>query len=304
MKIEDYRRPYIPVETSPVNLYEISLSSADGKDQNILNKYQDKVTLVFNVAAGCGNIPQHASLELLNKRYKDVPDFNILAIVVDDFVCHGYPEFQNGLQNYIDTNKMTITPGQLSEKYARENWNVTYSFSELTNGRHDKHSYSEDYIPGSVNIQEQHPLWSYLTGAYAADLNENGVPYHNEVIPWSLALDNGHTPVPEGKRSFAPLTGNFQKFLIARDGRRFKRYGNGFLLGERNELNEPFPWNDEKYTEDGRQDYRPKHISLPIKDSPDSFFDNEGNSMLELKRLGVEISLASISEDIDEFLRD
>ena len=122
MKTQDSERPIAEAEWSdvvlPISIYDIQLSSADGKKSDILSSRKGKVTLLFNVAAGCGNIPQHSVIEELNQRYRDEPDFDILAIVVDDFVCHGYQEFQDGLQAYIDKNNLDLTAGQVSEKYA------------------------------------------------------------------------------------------------------------------------------------------------------------------------------------------
>jgi glutathione peroxidase-family protein len=271
----------------PISVYDIKISSADMKNPDILSEQKGKVTLLFNVAAGCGNIPQHSVIEQLNQKYSEESDFSIIAVTVDDFVCHGYPEFQNGLQAYIEENDLNLTPGQLAKKYAEEHFGTTYEFTELTNGRHDKHTYDENYVPGSVKLQEQHELWKYLTGAFSADIAENGVPYHDEEISWSYA-----EPVkkPENAKSFAPLRGNFEKFLISRDGRRIKRYANGFLLGERGVTNETFPWVEERYKADGRRDHTPK-----VSDDGEKWPSSK-------QRFGIGISLEIISRDIDTYL--
>lgn len=271
----------------PISIYEIELRSADGLRSSILSERKGKVTLIFNVAAGCGNIPQHSVIEELNQKYKNEKDFDIIAVVVDDFVCHGYPEFQDGLDAYIEDNEIDLTPGQVSEKYAKDNFGVTYQFSELTNGRHDKHTYSCDYVPGKEKIQEQHPLWYYLTGAYSADVQENGVPYHLEEVPWS----NVRNEIPKGKIGFPPLRGNFEKFLIDRSGRRVKRFSNGFLLGERDPSNNMFPWLEELYLDDGRRDHRPKAST-----------DDACPWPTPKQRYGIDVSLEIISRDIDTYL--
>jgi glutathione peroxidase-family protein len=271
----------------PVCIYDIQVASSDGLNPHILQNRKGKVTLLFNVAAGCGNIPQHSVLEQLNQKYSAEPDFSIIAVTVDDFVCHGYPEFQNGLDSFIKENNLDITPGQLAKKYAEENFGTTYEFTELTNGRHDKHTYDESYVPGSIKLQDQHELWKYLTGAFSADMSNNGVPYHDEEISWSYA-----EPVkkPENAKSFAPLRGNFEKFLISRDGKRIKRYANGFLLGERGVTNETFPWVEEHYKPDGRRDHSPK-VSEDGEKWPSS-----------KQKFGIGISLEIISRDIDCYL--
>jgi glutathione peroxidase-family protein len=274
----------------PSSVYDVKLASCDETVEDILGPLRNKVTLLFNVAAGCGNIPQHHSLQLLHERYADNPDFNILAVVVDDFVCHGYPEFQNGLQSYIDQNNLTLKPGELARDYAVENFKVSYPFSQLTAGRYDKHTYSPDYVPGQ-KLQEQHPLWNLLTGAWEADTDENGVPYHLEEIPWSV----GRVPHPEGVKGHVPLTGNFDKFLISRDGRKVRRYANGFLLGERDWFGNTFPWIEERYQDNGLRDYRPNQLTSESDAA-------EGSWPTAIQRKGIDLSIELLSADIDKFL--
>lgn len=290
----------------PISIYDVKISSSDGKQSDILSKYKGKVTLVFNVAAGCGNIPQHSVIEELNRMYKDNPDFNIVAVVVDDFVCHGYPEFQKGLSHYIEENNLEMTPGEVAKEYAEKHFGTTYEFSELTNGRFDKHTYDSTYVPGKEKTQEQHTLWWYLTGAYKADLQSNGVPYHNEVIPWSYAEEmdeTGQLKTPKEIRGFNPLRGNFEKFLIDKTGTKIKRYANGFLLGERNINGQTFPWIEETWTEDGRRNHNPK--TDPAKDEgaePYKAYNGEHSWPNVLQRRGIEVSLEIIRRDIEEFL--
>ena len=279
----------------PKSIYDIKISSADGTDSDILSKQKGKVTLLFNVAAGCGNIPQHGVIEELNQIYKNEPNFSIIAVTVDDFMCHGYPEFQNGLQKHIDDNKLNIKPGQLAKKYAIEHFNTTFEFTELINGRHDKHTYEETFAPGTVKQQEQHELWKYLTQAFEADLQPNGVPYNLEEVPWSKAKPADTT----GRKNFNPLTGNFTKFLIDKTGTKALRYSNGFLLGERKIGGDTFPWYPEKFQVDGRKDHNPK--TTDDEDTPTNML---GSFPSPLQRFGIDVSLKIISRDIDEYLKN
>lgn len=282
----------------PISIYDLELTSAGGLKSDLLSKRKGKVTLIFNVAAGCGNIPQHSIIEELNQKYKNEDDFSILAVVVDDFTCHGYPEFKNGIKSYIDENKLDMTPGQVASKYAVDHFGVTYEFSELTNGRYDKHRYEPSFIPGLVKEQEQHTLWHYLTGAYEADINENGLPFHDEEVPWSdFKLLNS-----EGKKSFPPLRGNFEKFLIDRTGTKAKRYANGFLLGERDYLGATFPWVIEKYQENGKRDWNP--INTKLENQEPTPKGQKTSWPTKEQRMGMDMSLDLISKDIDNYLNN
>jgi len=286
----------------PFSIYDISLSSASGKETNILSSQKGKVTLLFNVAAGCGNIPQHNVLEEINQIYKNDDNFSILAVVVDDFACHGYPEFQNGIQAYIDENALNCTVGEASEEYAQKHFNVTYEFSELTNGRHDKHRYDADFVPGLVKEQEQHILWSYLTGAHHATMCENGIPANNELVTWSNVKEK-HVAV--GAMTFSPLTGNFTKFLVDKTGTRVKRYQNGFLLGERGIDGTMFPWRKEKYQPDGRRDHNPDHSrKLGWETLPPRTAGVGQTWPNMIQRAGADVSISLMLRDINAYLAD
>jgi len=273
----------------PVSLYDIPIASADGRNKDILAGRKGKVTLVFNVAAGCGNIPQHGIIEQLNQRYRNESDFDIIAVVVDDFQCHGYKEFQDGIASYCQVNGLDMSVGEFAKNYAEENFGTTFEFTELTNARVDKVSYESDFIPNTNITQTQNALWFYLTESYKATLNELGVPYTGEVVPWG----NGSEVVPDGVKLAHPITGNFTKFLIDRTGTKTKRYSNGFLLGERDVSGEIYPWLEEKYLDDGQKDWKP--VLAPKED---------GKVWIEpaLKERGVDLSLDIISMDIDNYL--
>ena len=273
----------------PISLYDIPIASSDGKVQDILANRKGKVTLVFNVAAGCGNIPQHGIIEKLNQRYKDEPDFDIIAIVVDDFQCHGYKEFQDGIASYCTVNDIDMSVGEFAKKYAEENFGTTFEFSELTNGRVDKVTYESDFVPNTEVTQTQNTLWYYLTEGYNATLNKLGVPYTGESVPWSGISED----VPKDAKCAIPITGNFTKFLIDRTGTKTKRYSNGFLLGERDVFGEIYPWLEEKLLEDGRKDWNP---FLGVKEDGEPWIDPQ------VKDKGVDVSLDLISLDIDEYL--
>jgi glutathione peroxidase-family protein len=272
----------------PVSLYDIPIASADGRNKDILAGRKGKVTLVFNVAAGCGNIPQHGIIEQLNQRYRNESDFDIIAVVVDDFQCHGYKEFQDGIASYCQVNGLDMSVGEFAKNYAEENFGTTFEFTELTNARVDKVTYESDFVPNTNVTQTQNALWYYLTEGYRATLNESGVPYTGEMVPWSSGYEN----VPYGSATANPITGNFTKFLIDRTGTKTKRYSNGFLLGERDVDGAIYPWINEKLLENGDKDWKPVVTN------------NDGEPWIEqsVQMDGVALSLDIISRDIDSYL--
>tara|TARA_B110001454_G_scaffold133877_1_gene124639 strand:- start:44 stop:1231 length:1188 start_codon:yes stop_codon:yes gene_type:complete len=300
-----------PVDTP--SAYDFEIASADGTNPDILADCIGKVTLVFNIAGGCGNYPQLVGLKALDDHYKDEPDFQMKAIVVDDFTCHGYGEFNDGLEAFAqnentDESYRELGAGQISEKYARENYDVEFEFSECINGRFDKHVYDPEWRPGGQYQQEMHPFWQNLVGCTDLPRDENNLPHHQEASPWSAEPQE----IDMSQPGFFGLQGNFEKFLIGRDGKTIRRYANGFLLGERQSDGRYFSW------------WR-KNQDVPEPDPSDSegmatWFDEDGKIRPEvaeehhldedgrvrypspMQERGIEISLDLLCEDIDNML--
>lgn len=282
-----------PIEyTLDTSIYENALIEA-GTTNNLFNNRLGKVSLLFNVAAGCGNIPQHQHLEKVHQHYLQNDQFDVIAVVVDDFVCHGYPEYSKGLQNYIDENNLDLTPGQLSKKYGVDNYNTTYAYSELTVSRIDKHVYDPSWVPSGSVQQEPDNLWKLLTGYTTATLRSDGIPFHDEYVPWvdqptGPPCNNESNP-PLGRRAVTPLSGNFTKFLVDKTGTRIKRFGNGFLLGERDVLNEPFPWWPGGVLDNGKPSHLPRSMTTADID-------------VRNKEFGVQLSFEIMCAHIDQYL--
>ena len=290
------------------NLYDYKISSADGENPDILDDCKGKVTLVFNIAAGCGNYPQMIALKALDEHYENEDDFQIRAIVVDDFTCHGYGEFNDGLEAFADNEEtgayQNLTPGQIAEKYAQNNYGVKFQFSELTNGRFDKHVYDPEWKPGAQYEQEMHPFWQDLVECADLPRDENNLPHHHEASPWSAEPQE----IDTSKTGFTGLQGNFEKFLIGRDGKRSRRYANGFLLGERNTDGQFFSWwkeNQEVKTPDWND---PEWFGEDGKILPEvakaNYIDENGQIIYPnaQQERGIEESLAIICKDIDHLL--
>ena len=284
--------------------YDFKIASADGDNPDILDDCKGKVTLVFNISAGCGNYPQMIALKALDEHYKDEDDFQMKAIVVDDFTCHGYGEFNDGLEAFADNEKTGeykgLTPGQIAQKYAKNNYGVDFQFSELTNGRFDKHVYDPKWKPGAQYEQEMHPFWQHMVGCDLLPRDENNLPHHYEESPWS----DDPQPIDTSKPGFSGLQGNFEKFLVSRDGKSVTRYANGFLLGERDPKGKFFDWWDENqevnipkesYDADG-QLLPEVRKALNLDESGQSMYPNP------MQRHGITESLAILCAHIDDLL--
>jgi glutathione peroxidase-family protein len=266
------------LHTRNKSLYDFKIGSADGTTKDIFADCKGKVTLLFNCAAGCGNIPQHSVLRRLDELHGDSPDFKIQAMTVDDFTCHGYVEYAGGLDKYIDDNDLDLTPGMVAQNYATDNYGVKYKFSELTNGRFDKHTYDPKWVPGGQYEQEPHDFWKFLLGSDTIDRDENNLPNHWEISPWSETEQQIDKSVP----GFIGLQANFEKFLIDRTGTRFVRYSSSFLLGERDRVGEPLSW------------WKP--------DLDDPRYDDQWPN--EMQGFGIDWSLHQISRDINAMLTE
>jgi glutathione peroxidase len=109
------------------SIYDIPLKSWDGED-DFLSKYKDKVSLVVNVTANCGNAPQLGILEKIYQSYKD-RGFEVIAIPTNDYCGPGvtYDEWEDGISCADD-----------ARVYARDTYQVTYDFSEMITSAVDK----------------------------------------------------------------------------------------------------------------------------------------------------------------------
>lgn len=72
----------VPMEPGP-SVLAFTLPDIDGKDRP-LSGYRGQVLLMVNVASRCGNTPQYAALESLQRRYGS-RGFRVLAFPSNDF---------------------------------------------------------------------------------------------------------------------------------------------------------------------------------------------------------------------------
>lgn len=125
---------YVAEEVQNKSIYEIKLSSADGKNNDVLSQYLGKVTLIINTTGHCGNAPQFGVIEEIYQKYKDM-GFEVLAVPTNDYCGPGvtYGIYEDG-----------IFDGAMSEEYGKKEWGVTYAFTELVVSREARDEDSKD----------------------------------------------------------------------------------------------------------------------------------------------------------------
>jgi len=194
------------------SIYDVNLKSAEGNDY-FLDQYKGKVTLLVNTTVGCGNANQLEVLQWLQEKYNS-EDFEIIAIPTNDYCGVG-----------ITSGKWAkgITCGLDSKNYGEEVYGVTFKYSEMINScPNDLVSPTVGSAPGHNGLGEPygepHELYK-LIAEQMINVKENkknlGIKDKSDYISPDLnsGFDNG---VQQG--------GNFEKYLIDRDGYIHKHY--------------------------------------------------------------------------------
>jgi glutathione peroxidase len=179
------------------SFYDISLKSADGED-NFLKEFEGKVTLVINVTGECGNAPQYGVIEDLYQEYKN-EGFEVLAVPTNDYCGAGltYGEHVYGCEDAKGARKFGI------DKY-----NVTYKFSELVESNPGPGEIIPG-LPGKYGVVKPHAIYKWL--GFQGSKNKN-------------TKNNG---------TF--MSGNFEKYLVDRNGKLVAYFRNGDLLNQNQE---------------------------------------------------------------------
>ena len=141
----------------PMNVHSHTVQDIEGRDVD-LSSYEGKVLLIVNTASKCGYTPQYEGLQEIHEMYAD-----------EGFAVLGFPANNFGEQE----------PGSNEEilEFCQTQYSVKFPmFSKV-----------------SVKGDDQHPLFSYLTGE--GDNEDMGT------INW-----------------------NFEKFLIDKEGNLVKRF--------------------------------------------------------------------------------
>lgn len=156
------------VETFSDNIYKIPIDSLDG-DQNMLEDYKGKVTMIVNVTGECANSAQYNIIQDLYDEYKD-KGFEVIATPSTDFCQDAYGEFKSS--NASAENMRT----HMKKKYGTDLF-----FSQMVDIK-------------ATEEKQPHPLYEEL------------------------------------QKGGGPVQGNFEKFIISKDGKKMKRFCNSDLL--------------------------------------------------------------------------
>jgi len=128
MKLPTILMAAATLSVNAADLTTIPFKTITGKDTS-LTEYKGKVVLVVNTASKCGNTPQYATLEALQKKYES-KGFTVIG-----FPCNDFGAQEPG------------TAGEI-QQYCKTNYAVTFPLMEKIH----------------VKGPEQHPLYAALTG--------------------------------------------------------------------------------------------------------------------------------------------
>lgn len=196
------------------SLYDIDLLSAEGQEK-FLEQFKGKVTMVVNTTVGCGNANQMEVLQMLQDKYGG-DDFQIVAIPTNDYcgpgITHG--RWSQG-----------ITCGLDSQEYGRDVYGVTFQFSEMVSSNPNASVNDLNPHKGNSDVnglgqprKPMHELYENIASHQLALSNKNkelGNVNKKEYYSYWLnrGFDNG-----------AEQGGNFEKYLVDRDGYVDKHY--------------------------------------------------------------------------------
>ena len=197
------------------SIYDIDLMSAEGTDK-FLEQYKGKVTLVVNTTVGCGNANQMEVLQWLQEKYQN-QGFEIVAIPTNDYCGPGVTKgrWSQG-----------ITCGADSKEYGQSIYNTTFNYSEIvsSNPNPDLNHQLNNGLPDGVNglgqeIRPPHELYQEIANQML-DLGKiqnmipNETPELGYLSPWlNVGFYNG-----------AQMGGNFEKYLVDKDGYVIKHF--------------------------------------------------------------------------------
>lgn len=189
------------------SIYDIELESWDGKP-NFLDQYKGKVTLIVNTTVGCGNANQLAPLQKIQEKFAGT-DFAVVAIPTNDYCGPGvtYGDWVDG-----------ISCGADSRNYGVKEYNVTFNYSQMVSSTPAP---DIEFPSGEVKVYgEPHELYKEIQNQIKEVHN---IWFDREI----KGLDKVVTYIsPELNRKYSGewMHGNFEKYLIDKDGHVIKHF--------------------------------------------------------------------------------
>jgi glutathione peroxidase-family protein len=201
------------------SIYEIPLNSAEGTP-NFLEQYKGKVTLVVNTTVGCGNANQLEILQWLQEKYQD-QGFEIIAIPTNDY-CG--PKIVKGKWSE------GITCGLDSKAYGEDVYGTTFKYSEMVYSLpHEKFYEMYPKVPSKTTglVHENkppHEMYAEISSQMRAlvAMKESLEDFDTKGKFMSPDLNAGFYTGFE-------MGGNYEKYLIDRDGYVIKHFTNTVL---------------------------------------------------------------------------
>lgn len=201
------------------SIYNIPLDSAEGTP-NFLEQYKGKVTLVVNTTVGCGNANQMEILQWLQEKYQD-QGFEIIAIPTNDY-CG--PKIVKGKWSE------GITCGLDSKNYGEDVYGTTFKYSEMVYSLpHEKFYEMYPKVPSKTTglVHENkppHEMYAEISSQMKGlnEMKESIEDFDTEgkfMSPWlNMGFYDG-----------VDMGGNYEKYLIDRDGYVMKHFTNTVL---------------------------------------------------------------------------
>ena len=195
------------------SIYDIPLNSAD-EAPNFLDQFKGKVGLLVNTTVGCGNANQMEVLQWLQDKYGG-DDFQVIAIPTNDYcgpgITHG--KWSQG-----------ITCGLDSQEYGKDVYGTTFQFSEMVASNPNMAVNELNLHNGDATVnglgqprKPMHDLYKQVAEqmiTIAAKEKELGIVNKKEHYSYWLNRPTGGSE--QG--------GNFEKYLIDKDGYIFKHF--------------------------------------------------------------------------------
>lgn len=187
------------VEEAEKNIYDFDLKSLDGQ-QDALKSLKGKVSMLINVTGECANSPQYVIIDKIYQEYKD-RGFEVLAIPSTDFCQDAYGDFAS---SNASAEAMKI--------HMNNFYGVDLPFTEMVgivNSCENKEKYKR------IKIENEND-------SNNVDVIEN-IAFYNSNL-------NLHPLYEMFQKNKDVIHGNFEKFIVSKNGSRYVRFCNADLL--------------------------------------------------------------------------